>query len=103
MLEPLFGFSDGAAIAVPVTALGSAGAAIGAVPALIEKGVVFGNDIAVFTAMCMCWSGYLSTHVSMMDILGCSKFTSRAIASHTVGGILAGVSAHWLYMLAQTL
>lgn len=22
--------------------------------------------------MCMCWSGYLSTHVSMMNSLGCN-------------------------------
>ena len=54
-------------------------------------------DIAVFTAMCMCWSGYLSTHVSMMDLLGETRFTGKAILSHTLGGIVAGMSAHWFY------
>ena len=53
--------------------------------------------IAVFTAMCMCWSGYLSTHVSMMDLLGETRFTGKAILSHTLGGIVAGMSAHWFY------
>lgn len=99
ILKPLFGFSSSADIAVPVTALGSAGAAMGVIPSLLMKGQANCNDLAVFTAMCMCWSGYLSTHVSMMDVLGCTKFTGKAILSHTIGGILAGVSAHWIYML----
>ena len=49
-----------------------------------------GNDIAVFTAMCMCWSGYLSTHVAMMDSLHCSDMTGKAIFSHTIGGLAGG-------------
>ena len=56
-----------------MTALGAAGAAIGLVPDLIKNGFVGANDIAVFTAMCMCWSGYLSTHTSMMDSLNCKE------------------------------
>ena len=60
-------------------------------------GKAVGGDIAVFTAMCMCWSGYLSTHVSMMDLLGETRFTGKAILSHTLGGIVAGMSAHWFY------
>ena len=51
------------------------------------------------TAMCMCMSGYLSTHVAMMDSLGCKKLTGKAILSHTIGGVLAGVFAHLLYSL----
>ena len=47
--------------------------------------------------MCMCWSGYLSTHVSMMDLLGETRFTGKAILSHTLGGIVAGMSAYWFY------
>ena len=46
---------------------------------------------------CMCWSGYLSTHVSMMDLLGETRFTGKAILSHTLGRIVAGMSAHWFY------
>ena len=99
VLKPLFGFSSASGIAVPVTALGSAGAAMGMIPALLEKGLANCGDVAVFTAMCMCWSGYLSTHVSMMDVLHSTKFTGHAIISHTIGGICAGVAAHWLYVL----
>ncbi|MEG0910407.1 MAG: hypothetical protein RSB47_06850 [Ruthenibacterium sp.] len=99
ILTPLFGFTSAEAVAVPITALGAAGAAIGLVPKLVSQGLAGGNDIAVFTAMCMCWSGYLSTHVAMMDSLKCSHLTGKAILSHTIGGLCAGVAAHWLYVL----
>ena len=80
-----------------MTALGSAGAALGIIPALIQNELADCGDIAVFTAMCMCWSGYLSTHVSMMDLLGETRFTGKAILSHTLGRIVAGMSTHWFY------
>ncbi len=99
ILKPLFGFTSAQGISVPITSLGAAGAAIGLVPKLVQDGMATGNDVAVFTAMCMCWSGYLSTHVAMMDSLGYSKMTGKAIISHTIGGLCAGVSAHWLYVL----
>ncbi len=98
-LRPLFGFTSPQAVAIPITALGAAGAAIGLVPKMVAEGIATGNDIAVFTAMCMCWSGYLSTHVAMMDSLKCPHLTSKAIFSHTIGGLCAGVAAHWLYVL----
>lgn len=103
ILRPLFGFTSGACISVPVTALGSAGAAISLIPALLRTGQAGAGDIAVFTAMCMCWSGYLSTHVSMMDSLQCQSLTGKAILCHTIGGIAAGASAHWLYVLLTIL
>ncbi len=103
LLKPLFGFKSTDAIAVPVTALGSAGAAIGLIPQLIQTGSANAGDVAVFTAMCMCWSGYLSTHVAMMNNLKCSKLTGHAILSHTIGGICAGVAAHWIYRLFMLL
>lgn len=99
VLTPLFGFSSPEAISVPITALGAAGAAIGLVPGLVGQGLVTGNDIAVFTAMCMCWSGYLSTHVAMMDNLKFRSLTGHAILCHTIGGFFAGMSAHFLYLL----
>ncbi len=99
ILKPLFGFSSAEGIAVPITALGSAGAAIGLVPKLVASGSAHAGDVAVFTAMCMCWSGYLSTHVAMMDNLKCSKLTGHAILSHTIGGLCAGVAANWLFKL----
>ena len=100
ILSPLFGFSAAEDIAVPITALGAAGAAIGLVPDLVESGYAAGNDVAVFTAMCMCWSGYLSTHVAMMDSLKFRNLTGQAILYHTIGGLFAGVSAHFIYMLS---
>ena len=103
LLDPLFGFSSPEAVAGPVTALGAAGAALGLVGKLEVQGLISGNDIAVFTAMCMCWSGYLSTHVSMMNSLGCNELVGKAILSHTAGGLFAGVSAHWIYTLLQML
>ena len=99
ILKPLFGFSSDEAVAVPVTALGSAGAALGLIPGFIGRGLVNVNDLAVFTAICMCWSGYLSTHVSMMEVLECREHTGKAIMSHTIGGLCAGVAAHWLFRL----
>ena len=99
ILSPLFGFSSPEAIAVPITALGSTGAAIGTVAKMAQVGKVTGNDIAVFTAICMCWSGYISTHIAMMDALGTKEATGKALISHTIGGIVAGISAHILYML----
>ena len=103
ILTPLFGFSSSQGVAVPITALGSAGAAISLVPQLLSAGSACARDVAVFTAMCMCWSGYLSTHVAMMDNLKCSKLTGHAILSHTIGGLCAGVAAHWLFRLVALL
>lgn len=99
VLKPVFGFASASSIAVPITALGSAGAAMGLVPALLSSGAANAHDVAVFTAMCMCWSGYLSTHVSMMDGLGCKELTGKAIFSHTIGGLCAGIAANWIYSL----
>lgn len=99
ILQPLFGFQSNEAIAVPITALGAAGAAITIVEQLISTSLANAHDIAVFTAMCMCWSGYLSTHVAMMDSLKCSYLVGPAIISHTIGGLCAGVFANWFYQL----
>jgi len=87
ILNPLLGFKNSQAIAFPVTALGAVGAAIGLVPEFLKNNLIGGNEIAVFTAMGMCWSGYLSTHVAMMDSLDCRQLTGKAILSHTVGGL----------------
>ena len=99
ILEPLFGFKSAEAIAFPITALGAVGGAISLVPEFLKSGLIGANDIAVFTAMGMCWSGYLSTHIGMMDALGVRKLSSKAIISHTIGGIIAGIIAHYLFLL----
>ena len=103
ILEPLFGFSNTQAIGVPVTALGAAGAAISLASGLASRGLLAAGDVAVFTAMCMCWSGYLSTHTSMMDSLHCKELTGKALISHTIGGIAAGFAAHWIFILINLL
>ena len=95
----LFGFEDPHLIAFPITALGAVGAALSLVPNFLAEGWVNGNAIAVFTAIGMCWSGYLSTHTAMLDTLGFRKLTGKAILAHTIGGLVAGIVAHWLYML----
>ncbi|WP_055665898.1 CD0519/CD1768 family membrane protein [Desnuesiella massiliensis] len=99
IIEPLLGFKSAEAIAFPITSLGAVGAAISLVPNFLSKGLIGGNEIAVFTAMGMCWSGYLSTHVAMMDALKCRELTGKAILSHTIGGLMAGISAHLIYSL----
>ncbi len=95
----LFGFGDPHQIAFPITALGAVGAALSLVPGFAEQGWIDGNAIAVFTAIGMCWSGFLSTHTAMLDSLGYREQTSKAILSHTVGGLCAAIIAHWMYVL----
>ncbi len=99
LFEGLFGFKHPELIAFPVTSLGAVGAAMSLVKAFIAKGIIDGNVIAVFTAMGMCWSGYLSTHTAMLDTLNYRELTSKALLSHTIGGIIAGTFAHYLYVL----
>lgn len=95
----LFGFMNPELVAFPMTALGAVGAALGLVPRLQAAGLIDGNAIAVFTAMGMCWSGFLSTHTAMLDSLGYRSLTSKAIISHTIGGLAAGIVAHWVWVL----
>ena len=99
IFEWLFGFKSPELMAFPITSLGAVGAALGLVPGFVEKGWADGNAIAVFTAIGMCWSGYLSTHTAMLDSLGYRKLTSKAILAHTVGGLVAGIVAHWTFVL----
>ena len=95
----LFGFNDPHQIAFPITALGAVGAALSLVPNFMAQGWIDGNAIAVFTAIGMCWSGFLSTHTAMLDSLGYRELTSKAILSHTFGGLAAAFVAHWVYLL----
>jgi hypothetical protein len=103
IFEFLFGFGDPHLIAFPITALGAVGAALGLVPNFMAQGWVDGNAIAVFTAIGMCWSGYLSTHTAMLDSLGYRELTPKAILAHTVGGIVAAITAHLVYMFVAML
>lgn len=91
----LFGFTNDTSISIPITALGSAGAAIG----LVGNNTFTAVEVSVFTSMCMFWSGYLSTHVAMMDSMGFRKLTTSSILYHTISGLVAGFCSHWLYVL----
>lgn len=95
----LFGFQDPHLVAFPITALGAVGASLSLIPGFMEHGWVDGNAIAVFTAIGMCWSGFLSTHTAMLDSLGYRELTPKAILAHTIGGLFAAITAHWMYML----
>ena len=99
VFEWLFGFTSMELIAFPMTALGAVGAALGLLPTFHSAGILDGNAVAVFTAIGMCWSGYLSTHTAMLDSLGYRKVISKALGAHTVAGLAAGIFAHFLYLL----
>lgn len=98
IFEWLFGFNDPHLVAFPITALGAVGAALSLVPNFASQGWIDGNAIAVFTAIGMCWSGYLSTHTAMLDSLGYRELTPKAILAHTIGGIVAAIVAHMAYV-----
>ena len=99
VFEWLFGFGDMRLIAFPMTALGAVGAALGLLPTFNAAGILDGNAIAVFTAIGMCWSGFLSTHTAMLDTLGFRKAISKALGAHTIAGLCAGIIAHFAYLL----
>ena len=103
VFEWLFGFSDMRLIAFPMTALGAVGASLGLLPTFNAIGILDGNAIAVFTAIGMCWSGYLSTHTAMLDSLGFRKAIPKALGAHTVAGLCAGIIAHFLWLLFSLL
>ena len=99
VFEWLFGFHDPHLVAFPITALGAVGASLSLVPGFIQHGWIDGNAIAVFTAIGMCWSGFLSTHTAMLDSLGYRDLTPKAISAHFCGGLVAAICAHWMYFL----
>ena len=103
LFEWLFGFQDMRLIAFPMTALGAVGAALGLLPTFDATGILDGNAIAVFTAIGMCWSGFLSTHTAMLDSLGYRKVIPKALGAHTVAGLCAGIIAHFVWLFISLL
>ena len=101
VFEWLFGFEHMELIAFPMTALGAVGASLGLLPTFNAAGILDGNAIAVFTAIGMCWSGFLSTHTAMLDSLGYRKVISKAIGAHAIAGLCAGIIAHFLFLLVS--
>ena len=103
VFKALFGFNDPHLVAFPITSLGAVGAALSLVPNFVANGWADGNAIAVFTAIGMCWSGFLSTHTAMLDSLGYRELTPKAILAHTIGGLAAAFVAHWVFVLVSLL
>ena len=101
VFKALFGFNDPHLVAFPITSLGAVGAALSLVPNFVANGWADGNAIAVFAAIGMCWSGFLSTHTAMLDSLGYRELTPKAILAHTIGGLAAAFAAHWSYVLVS--
>ena len=103
LFDWMFGIKSPELMAFPITSLGAVGAALGQIPRFMEEGLLDGldgsNAIAVFTAMGISWSGFLSTYSAIFDTMGWRKWTSSAMIIHLVCGLLAGVFAHWLFML----
>lgn len=95
----LFGFKHPELVAFPITSLGTVGAALGQVPLFISQGFLDGNAVAVFTAMGISWSGFLSTYSAIFDAIGYRQLTSKAMGIHLLSGLMAGVFAHWIYLL----
>lgn len=99
LFQWLFGFNASELVAFPITALGTVGAALGLIPEMMSKGIIDSNAIAVFTAMGMCWSGFLSADAATLDSLGYRHFISRSFTCTFIGGIAAGIITHWLCVL----
>ncbi len=94
-----WGFEFSELLAYPFTALGAVGSAMGLTKGFIDSGFANASTVAVFTGMGICWSGFLSTHIGMLDTLKHNHFTKQAIGYHILGGIVAGIAANYLYML----
>ena len=86
-------------LAYPFTALGAVGSAMGLTQGFIDQGIATANTVATFTGMGICMSGFLSTHVGMLDTLKQGHFVKQAIACQLLGGVVAGVAANYLYKL----
>lgn len=95
----LWGFDVPELLAYPFTALGAVGSAMGLTQGFIDQGIATANTVATFTGMGICMSGFLSTHVGMLDTLKQGHFVKQAIACQLLGGVVAGVAANYLYKL----
>ena len=80
-----------------LTALGSVGAAVSLAQSYTKSGILSGNEVAVFAAFGILWSGFLSTHVAILDMLGYRRLVAAAIWSHLAAGLVAGIVANLLY------
>lgn len=97
----LFGFFNSEVIVFPLTALGAVGSAMGLTKGLLEAGLANAHNVAVFIGIGICWSGFLSTHIGMLDTLDQDHFIKASIGTHLIGGLAAGIIANYLYLLVS--
>ena len=83
----LWGFNVPELLAYPFTALGAVGSAMGLTQGFIDAGFATANTVATFTGMGICMSGFLSTHIGMLDTLKQNHFVKPAIACQLLGEI----------------
>ncbi len=81
----LWGFNSPELLAYPFTALGAVGSAMGLTEGFISQGLATANTVATFTGMGICWSGFLSTHIGMIDTLKQNHFVKQAILCQLLG------------------
>ena len=72
---------------------------MGMAKGLLEKGLMNAHDIAVFSAMGICWAGFLSVQVGQMDAIGARKLIGKSMLVHFIGGLIAGVLANYMYVI----
>lgn len=97
----LWGFTSPELLAYPFTALGAVGSAMGLTKGFIANGFATASTIAVFTGMGICWSGFLSTHVGMLDTLKQNHFIKVAIVTQLIGGVVAGAAANYIFKICM--
>ncbi|WP_297406964.1 hypothetical protein [uncultured Cetobacterium sp.] len=95
----LWGFSNPELLAYPFTALGAVGSAMGLTKGFIDAGLANAGTVATFTGMGICMSGFLSTHIGMLNTLDQNQFTKPAILCQLLGGAVAGAAANYLFKL----
>lgn len=95
----LWGFNVPELLAFPFTALGAVGSAMGLTQGFIDAGLATANTVAAFTGMGICMSGFLSTHIGILDSLKQNQFVKSAIACQLLGGVVAGIAANYLFKL----
>lgn len=95
----LWGFSNPELLAYPFTALGAVGSAMGLTKGFIDAGLANAGTVATFTGMGICMSGFLSTHIGMLNTLNQNQFVKPAILCQLLGGAVAGIAANYLFKL----
>ena len=72
---------------------------MGMTQGFIDQGLANAQTVAVFTGMGICMSGFLSTHIGMLDTLKQNQFVKQAILFQLIGGLCDGVFANYLFIL----